>query len=64
MLFILNDPNTPRREKNDMAKAAAPFCHPRLNAVEQVISIRATHEQRLAEIQAKLALMPSQKDQP
>jgi hypothetical protein len=37
MLFILNDPNTPRREKTDVAKAAAPYCHAKLNAVEQVI---------------------------
>jgi hypothetical protein len=47
MLSVLNHPDTPRREKNDMAKAAVPCLHAKLNAIEQVITTR-THEQRLA----------------
>jgi hypothetical protein len=57
MLFVLNDPNTPRRERNDMARSAAPYCHAKLTAVETVQTVKS-HEERLGEIralQAKLA---------
>ena len=33
MLDILRDPDQPKERKDDMAKAAAPYCHPRLATV-------------------------------
>src|SRR4030095_5645341 len=34
MLRIMRDPSQPVGRRDDMAKAAAPFCHSRLSAVE------------------------------
>ena len=34
MLRIMRDPNQPVGRRDDMAKAAAPFCHSRLSSVE------------------------------
>jgi hypothetical protein len=47
-LFILNDPDTPRRERTEVAKAAAPYLHARLNAIETSTTGK-THEQGLAD---------------
>ena len=35
MLRVMRDESQPMSLRADMAKAAAPCCHPRLNAVEQ-----------------------------
>src|SRR5262245_26464367 len=34
MLRIMRDPSQPAGRRDDMAKAAAPFCHSRLSSVE------------------------------
>lgn len=34
MLARMRDPQVPREERNDMAKAAAPYCHARLASTE------------------------------
>jgi hypothetical protein len=34
MLRITRDPSQPVSRRDEMAKAAAPFCHPRLSSVE------------------------------
>mgnify|MGYP001607522094 CR=1 FL=1 len=34
MMNVLRDPNTPPARRDDMAKAAAPYVHPRLSQVE------------------------------
>lgn len=36
MLMVLSDPGTPEPRKDDMAKAAAPYVHPRLQAIQQM----------------------------
>ena len=53
LLSYMNNPATSDRVRIECARAAAPFCHPRLNAIEQV-STTKTHEQRLAELKAML----------
>ena len=35
MLRIMRDESQPMPLRAEMAKAAAPYCHPRLNAIEQ-----------------------------
>ena len=35
MLRVMRDESQPMPLRADMAKAVAPYCHPRLNAVEQ-----------------------------
>ena len=47
--------------KRPGAGRAAPFCHARSNAVEQVFTAK-THEEPLAELQAKMALRAREKD--
>jgi len=49
MIHVLNDPNTPPRERTEVAKAAAPYCHAKLIAIEHVATTK-THEQRLEEM--------------
>jgi hypothetical protein len=51
MMHVLNDPNTPPRERTEVAKAAAPYVHAKLNSVEQVVTTK-THEERLRELWA------------
>jgi len=34
MLAVMQDQNAPIERRDDMAKAAAPYCHPRLAAIE------------------------------
>jgi hypothetical protein len=49
LLEIMHDETLPRRERAEAARSAAPFVHPRLQAVEIAPSTK-THEQRLEEI--------------
>lgn len=54
MLRVMRDPNVDPQERGDMAKAAAPYCHPRLAAttlkadedalVPQVVIFKTTYE--------------------
>jgi hypothetical protein len=38
MLAVMRDSDEPRERRDEMAKAAAPYLHPRLASVEQQIS--------------------------
>jgi hypothetical protein len=51
LLAYMNNPETSDRVRIECARAAAPFCHPRLNAIEQVATTE-THEQRLEKLRA------------
>src|SRR5689334_13274447 len=58
LLMIMNRPKTSERTRIECAKAAAPFCHPKLVTAEQVTTTK-THEQRLAELQELMDLPPT-----
>jgi len=57
MLHVLNDPNTPPRDRTEVAKAAAPYCHAKLVANETTV-VGKTHEQRLEEMRKLLDFPP------
>jgi hypothetical protein len=48
MLAIMRDETADEARRADMAKAAAPYVHPRLAAVEHSGEMTLTHEQFLA----------------
>jgi hypothetical protein len=61
MLAVLRDPNAATERRDEMAKAAAPYIHPRLSNVEAKIDLTG-HEAALAEleeIEAAARLMPA-----
>lgn len=47
MLKVLRDDGAPEERRDDMAKAAAPYMHPRLAAVEHSGTMTVNHEDRL-----------------
>lgn len=47
MLKVLRDEASPTDRRDDMAKAAAPYMHPRLAAVEHSGTLTVNHEDRL-----------------
>jgi hypothetical protein len=48
MLSVLRDEEQPPERRDDMAKAAAPYCHPKLAAIEHGGRIGLTFEDYLA----------------
>lgn len=52
MPSVMRDESAPMAMRLDAAKAAAPYLHPRLNAVELSGSLHMTHEQALVELGA------------
>lgn len=48
MLAIMRDEEADKAQRAEMAKAAAPYVHPRLAAVEHSGEMTLTHEQFLA----------------
>jgi hypothetical protein len=48
MLAVLRDEDRPGEERMEAAKSAAPYCHPRLNAISGDLRVGITHEQALA----------------
>ncbi len=47
MLQVLRDPSQPNERRDEMAKAAAPYVHPRLTAVDGRMDLRMSHEEML-----------------
>jgi len=56
MLTVLRDPKAETERRDEMAKAAAPYIHPRLSNVEAKIDISG-HEAALAEIEEHAAVL-------
>jgi hypothetical protein len=50
MLQVLRDENADPERRDEMAKAAAPYIHPRLSSVEAQVAITG-HEAALAELE-------------
>lgn len=50
MLKIMRNENEDPLVRNDMAKAAAPYIHPKLASIEAKVSV-STHETALAELE-------------
>ena len=60
MMSVLRDPNAPQARRDDMAKAAAPYVHPRLSQVES----RNEHVHRyIARVPEKAASSEKWQDQ-
>lgn len=51
MLEVMRDTKADRAERLDMAKAAAPYIHPRLAAVEHSGDMTLRHEDALADLE-------------
>jgi hypothetical protein len=56
MLAVLRDPKAETERRDEMAKAAAPYIHPRLSNVEAKIDVTG-HEAALAEIEEHAAVL-------
>ena len=52
MLQVLRDPSQPNERRDDMAKAAAPYVHPRLAAVDAQMDLHMSHEEMLRHLEA------------
>ena len=50
LLSVMRDEGTDKRERIDAAKAAAPYCHPRLSQVEMQANVTKRHEDWLVEL--------------
>lgn len=44
MLRVMNDPNAEKPRRDDMAKAAAPYIHPKQATIEHTGNVTMTHE--------------------
>lgn len=55
MLRVMRDPSADDDRRDDMAKAAAPLCHPRLSSIEATVkqSDHETTQERLAREEAE-----------
>ena len=53
MLQVLRDENAERPRRDDMAKAAAPYLHPRLASTELKVPEKIVHEIRVTIAKAK-----------
>ena len=53
LIRIMRDPNADQARRDECAKAAAPYVHPRLAAIEHGGSISLTLEQALVEIDSE-----------
>jgi hypothetical protein len=51
MLAVMRDEKAPAERRDEMAKAAAPYVHPKLAAVEHSGNVTMTHEDRLAALE-------------
>ena len=51
MLSRMRDPEAPMADRQDMAKAAAPFIHPRLAAIEHSGDMTVRHEDVLEQLE-------------
>jgi hypothetical protein len=52
MLAVLRDENADPERRDEMAKAAAPYLHPRLAAIEAKLSVAVDHEAALDQLEA------------
>lgn len=52
MLNRMRDETAPMADRQDMAKSAAPFIHPKLSSIEA--SIDATFEERVSEVRRSI----------
>jgi hypothetical protein len=52
MLQVLRDPSQPNERRDEMAKAAAPYVHPRLAAVDAHMDLHMSHEEMLRHLEA------------
>jgi hypothetical protein len=50
MLAVMRDPEADSKRRDDMAKTAAPYVHPRLTSVDHGGEVTVTHEQALDEL--------------
>lgn len=50
MLQVMRDESAERAERLDMAKAAAPYIHPKLTSVEMNANVAMSHEAALDEL--------------
>lgn len=51
MLAVLRDTSQPSERRDDMARAAAPYIHPKLTSVEGNLNLTHRHEQALEELE-------------
>lgn len=51
MLAVMRDESEPTERRDRMAIAAAPFCHPKLQAVQVDASLALTHEDALSQLE-------------
>ena len=54
MLQVLRDPSQPNERRDEMAKAAAPYVHPRLAAVDAHMDLHMSHEEMLRHLEADI----------
>jgi hypothetical protein len=52
MLAVLRDETVEPERRDEMAKAAAPYLHPRLAAIEAKLSVAVDHEAALDQLEA------------
>ena len=52
MLNVLRDETVEPERRDEMAKAAAPYLHPRLAAIEAKLSVAVDHEAALDQLEA------------
>ena len=52
MLAVLRDETVEPERRDEMAKAAAPYLHPRLAAIEAKLSVAVDHETALDQLEA------------
>lgn len=51
MLQVMRDEKAPAERRDDMAKAAGPYCSPKLTAIEHSGNVRMTHEMALKQLE-------------
>ena len=52
MLRIMNDESADTQRRDEMARAAAPYCHPRLSSIDGDLNLHLhKHEEALAELE-------------
>lgn len=51
MLAVLRDVSQPTDRRDEMAKAAAPYIHPKLTSVEGSLNLTHRHEEALGELE-------------
>jgi len=51
MLRVMRDEAVDTQRRDEMAKAAAPYIHPRLTSIDGDLNVNLRHEQALAELE-------------